>query len=638
MNIPLTRNLCMAVALFLAMALAADPTPIATSLDGNSDWQRSMPWVNMIRQARWPFGSPSTPWDGKAPLDPKTGWPTADFGIVLQTDGIHLSGTYKIKFTGKGTVKGEVTDCQAQNANYDPTADTTTVDLVCPPSMDKEGSQIMLGFTGTSGGIKDLVILQPGYTFDQAEDFSTAYLQHISRFETLRFMDLMATNGNPSVHWSDRTPPTQPAWTGPTGIPWENAIKLANAAKRNMWINIPAMADDDYITQLATLLKNQLQDPLIVYYEYSNEVWNWGFPQSHWALNESIFLVTQKGDPYHFDYDKCNNTGYWQWRHTAYMCKHISDIFASVWGKSAINTRVRPILASQVAYTEVLAQGLHYLNDVWGNPKNFIWGIAGAPYFNLGSLNNNPQMTTDQVLQAMRDSIASMAPETCTYLQQYAAWGSIYDLEVRAYEGGPDTFGPNGIDAKYNATTDPRMKDISVSYLDTWYSYGFGPLNWFVAGAGGWRSQYGTWALTDDMKNQNTYKIQAIDQVRSAGRPAVRVGLAVPGTINGGQYTGSGGMMNSTGTVRIPAWWGKSADYLLRVPETKTYQVTVTLASSDGGKIVQVWHKNTQAGQATAGSNGVAPAISVSLTQGVDVVSVSIGNAQSATVAKLTIQ
>ena len=43
--------------------------------------------------------------------------------------------------------------------------------------------------------------------------------------------------------------------------------------------------------------------------------------------------------------DGTTNQIYWGWRRTAKRIKEISDTFASVWGQSAINARVRPVLS-----------------------------------------------------------------------------------------------------------------------------------------------------------------------------------------------------------------------------------------------------------------------------------------------------
>jgi hypothetical protein len=85
------------------------------------------------------------------------------------------------------------------------------------------------------------------------------------------------------ARWVDRRSEFAPSYaaagapgTNTTGIPWEVVIRLANKCQKDLWINIPGHADDDYIVQLATLMKKNADPSLFIYYEYANEVWNWG--------------------------------------------------------------------------------------------------------------------------------------------------------------------------------------------------------------------------------------------------------------------------------------------------------------------------------------------------------------------------
>ena len=73
-----------------------------------------------------------------------------------------------------------------------------------------------------------------------------------------------------------------------------------------------------------------------IYLEYSNEVWNWGFPQAVANLHAANESVLRDGDPHHLNYDNCSNPGYWAWRRTAYQIKHISDLFKTVFGEENV--------------------------------------------------------------------------------------------------------------------------------------------------------------------------------------------------------------------------------------------------------------------------------------------------------------
>ena len=56
------------------------------------------------------------------------------------------------------------------------------------------------------------------------------------------------------------------------------------------------------------------------------------------------------------------------WRRTAYMCKHIADLFKTVFGDENVGRgkRVRPLLAGQVSSPSVIKNGLEYIDAVFG--------------------------------------------------------------------------------------------------------------------------------------------------------------------------------------------------------------------------------------------------------------------------------
>ncbi len=82
-------------------------------------------------------------------------------------------------------------------------------------------------------------------------------------------MDWTNTNAQSDQNWQDRVKSTHRTYTK-NGVAWEDAIHLSNLLGKDMWINIPHLASDDYITQLANLVLNKLEPHLKVHVEYSN--------------------------------------------------------------------------------------------------------------------------------------------------------------------------------------------------------------------------------------------------------------------------------------------------------------------------------------------------------------------------------
>ena len=582
-----------------------------------NDYALTPVYVDLIHQAR-KYGSPNAPWDEKAVLG-ADGWPVGDFGVLLMIGAkrtLGNGGTYKLSFTGQAKVAGVSSRAQVSNLLYDAGRNQSSADVLMPDDED----QLMLAFTGTGTGVKNVKVIRPGYDALNPPLFTTAFIDHIARFKTLRFMDWLRTNVTTVGSWATRATPERNHYASSAGVPWEHIIALANQADKDIWINIPIDADDDYVVQLAQLLKTTLNPNSKIYVEYSNEIWNGGFRQ--FGVNNALALQEVQANPTSvLVYDGTTNPQVMAFRRVAKRLKEFSDIFRLVYGDAAMMDVVRPVLSGQVVQPLISDIGLKFIASVYGAPSHYFYAVAGAPYFNLGRQQTTEGLNADQVLQALGRSIEQL-PQV-NYFEANRALASWYGLKWLAYEAGPDTFGDGSLAAKKAANLDPRMRDLCINYLSTWYQNGGDMLMWFMAGAGNWDSRYGAWELTWDLAVTDTPKIACMDAVLGAPLPDMRARNEVPGTFNALAYVGSQLPYSDSAKSRLRYLHvGSFVDYLILAPRAGSYSLILNAEAGRRGNLIEV-ALNSQVIQPAFellqtgwGRPGDNPAINVPLNQG----------------------
>jgi hypothetical protein len=567
-------------------------TPVGVNLEPVADWSRSFMFVDAMKSARR-FGSASAPWDGTAQVD-ANGNPTGDFGAAVITinkptlseqDFPSIGGTYHFSATGKATIKGVASQLNVVNQQYDSATNKTTADIV----VDASAPTLYLSFTNTGGGLKDMKLIRPGYAADTTQVFTDEFVRSLAPFQTLRLMDYAQTNGNQVVNWDDRAKPTDAIQTTSKGAAWEYAIDLANQTQKDLWINIPSHASDDYVHHLAELLHNELDSNLNVYVEYSNEVWNSGFEQFH--ANVDAATAEGTANPSVLDYDGIGNVYQWGWRRTVERLEHARDIFADVYGEAAMNKTVRPVLASQIGWNYVVRDQLNFLEHFYGKPSDTIYAIAGAPYLNIGDLSNDPTLTTDRVLDKLESGVSDLKAA----IARYTSLATYYGLKNLMYEGGIDLEGDtlgNFAAAKLPANYDPRISQIMTDYLNGVYADGADQLMYFT-GTGAY-GPFGTWGLTENVSNLTGPKYSAVINFANAATPAPNVGTLLPAVSTGGSVTLDAGAFTgdrweSTGTsgaLTYPAT-GSTFDYLLN-SQGAAYSLAIVAGSWGGGGQLEV--------------------------------------------------
>jgi len=495
-----------------------------------SQWYKL--FVNIVKNAR-PFQEFES--DELVPMD-DLGWPLTDAKLILleswpatewwneidDPEEYHtdLSGTYKCSFNGQATLNYVWGDFTISNQQYDEGSNTTTFDLnIGEPGPGKNNGLVHLTFTDTkrtpssppNSGITNLKAIRPGYDPNTTQIFHDEFLNALNsaNFSTIRFGGFTMTGwvGNhpeyPNVvEWSDRRPVEvatyheNPYISSEYGAPWEMVIELGNITDKDIWINVPVAATDDYIHQLATLIRDNLKPELKVYVEYSNEVWNFGgdFTQSHWNIANA-----EKQGLSHIE-------GY------AKRTAEIALIFQDVFGGDSLNNRVRVVNCWQIGgWIPQYNEQMEYINVTFGPPKNLIYGLGVAPYFNCeGACNyGNVQEILDQMWKNSDKSKLSRK--------------KVYDIATKwelpggllAYEGGSDTGGGSTVNIKNRILTErsPGMKDVIIhDLLDNWFPVGGGLFMYYQLVRP--YNRWGSWGLTDEVGNPDrNYKFAAIREL-----------------------------------------------------------------------------------------------------------------------------
>lgn len=577
----------------LLYSQCGEPLPtkmeLGANVNGLADWDHDRPFNDLIKTSRGFSSDTLAPYAADNIPKDTFGWPLQDFGfVVLSEMDSTEGGTYKMRFNGKATIHNLVNNYQVANQLYDSATNTTTADLVFPIIIP-QGSPFIISFTNTwfndsTKGLKNIQIMKPGLGFN-AQTFDSTFLDHLHRFSTLRFMDWQNTNGSPDSLWSERTLLQSAVQANPNGASLEYCIQLANLLHKDMWLCVPVKADSNYIVNMAQLLHDSLDPTLHVYVEHSNEIWNYAFPQATYNQNMAVAEAAQPGSP--LSYDNTTDAGTLAIRRHGLRCKTISDLFRTVYGAAEVNKRFRVVYGVQYVYFDFTRRGIDFINDYYGDPSQYIYAIAAAPYFSSSYAESNTSATSQDILNALQlYTDSTIYPQYYSQIEQWAARATFYKLKLLAYEGGPDTYGSNNIAAKAQASRTAQMGSLCSNLLLKWYAYGGSLFNWFTAGAGNWNTPYGTWSLTERFEYSN--KLKAIDSVLNLTPYYPTVGQSVNDTIDA-RYVAGYVASNLAATSYSPGWQDVD-EWIVRVPkdsagvfrfgiETATYATGLYLES-----------------------------------------------------------
>eukprot|EP00730_Choanoeca_flexa_P003920 TRINITY_DN11537_c3_g8_i1.p1 TRINITY_DN11537_c3_g8~~TRINITY_DN11537_c3_g8_i1.p1 ORF type:complete len:676 (+),score=142.63 TRINITY_DN11537_c3_g8_i1:175-2028(+) len=469
------------------------------------------------------------------------GWPLEDCTVWLQASGADLQGNYSIRMVGYANVTN-LADGSIVDATYDERNDITTAILAIT---DPNATDIHLQLGNlTSAGVQNVTVMLPGYTHEQADELNPVHMAQLKRYSTLRFLGATDVDRVFITNWTQRaTPANSPSYSGfccpvlrlDNSVPWEALVKFANTAKpKSVWFNLQVSVNDDYFIQLATLLKEQLDPSITVYLEFGNEMWNAHFP-AEWHVGEAANASVQAGDPYHLNYDNCNDDTHWSARLTAYNAAvRIPSLFAKVFGEDQVGrgdkTRIKPLLAGQSSDARFMQRQLEYLAATQPGAIDRLQSLAMSAYFRIErDLQQNNSLTGDEILASFNRSLALNMPRIQSQFAAHAVLQTYYGVpELRGYESGPSSFGAQSVPGKVEANQSPKMQDLVERMYLYWHQHGFSTLNYFHAGVDDYNSPFGQWSTHWRYSVPTTSKTLALDAVAKQALPDITLGAAVP--------------------------------------------------------------------------------------------------------------
>ena len=394
---------------------------MGVGLSGIADWITERPFKNLMKSAREdyvPYHEGCNCWSNNALNEMSfdaNGYPTSLpqntsaspqtlLRMVISSDGGSLQNgqTYVLLYDGIGTI----------SIHGDAFATSNTAGRM---EFDVVGSgNIWVHLESSQSGnyLRNFRMLRLADEFADLTNapFYQTFLDRIAPFRSLRFMDWGATNNSPLINWANRKQTTHRTFSGDRGVPYETMIQLANITQKDVWICVPHLADDDFVTQMATLFRDNLNPNLNIYLEYSNEVWNWMFGQAQ---------HNNDNRPLNLNYGRA----------MAQKADRVFKIWHNVFGNQKI--RVKRVLGLQLGFSYLNEQILSQLKQTDWDYASPTWyfgldhGASGNPVLNAGS-------TAVNVLTNARNAWINFKP---TIRQDYRNI-KLFGKEIINYEGG----------------------------------------------------------------------------------------------------------------------------------------------------------------------------------------------------------
>jgi hypothetical protein len=510
----------------------SDPT-LAFGLSGIADSSPARPFLDLMKESRPFVAHDKKSWSAMSNADLTAGgwldaggWPKrippgmTAIGTIWSwgrgaedPDFYRRADIYVLSYRGEGALRldGDVEVLQADPGRMilrNRNGGTMSLDIAATDP------------GGTGNHIRDITLVPQRYAALHAAGaiFNPDWLALVEDARQLRFMDWMEVNGTTSARWEDRPLMGDASWMK-QGVPVEVMVQLANQTGTEPWFTMPMGAEEAYIRNFATYVRDHLDPGLKIHVEYSNETWNWAFQQTQWLLEQGQAAWGAGDDRVYIDYN-------------AMLATRSALIWRAVFGDAA-GQRLDMVLGIQTGSSRnairLLTAPLWQERDPAGYvaPSSVFTSLAVTTYFGgqtvakdapraalLAAIRSDPQAAAAELTGQLQDpAYPGSIPQIVKRWRESKAVAEQYGLALIAYEGGQhiqQSFRVKGISEEdmdlltYFLTGYVRSADMAELYAALWAAWaevGQGPFMQFTDVSAA--SKFGIWGLYQGLGDRN---------------------------------------------------------------------------------------------------------------------------------------